>query len=74
MLKLILLVILGATVGSVITTIVSRVNTAGKLLIDTSDTEDGPHMFLQLHKNPNVVMKKKHVSLKVVITNLLSQE
>lgn len=74
MLKLILILLLGIAIGVVSTVVISRKKAVDELLVDTSDPEDGPYMFLNLKHTPVEIMQKKHVTLKITITNLLSHE
>lgn len=74
MLKLALIFLLGLTIGIFITNIILRKKTDDELLVDVSDPEDGPYMFLNLKHTPSAIIQKKYVTLKVTVTNILSQE
>ena len=74
MLKLALIFVIGLVIGIVSTVVILRKKVIDELLVDTSDKEDGPYMFLNLRHTPATIMSKKYVTLKVNITNFLSQE
>lgn len=74
MLKLILIFLIGLAIGIIATIVISRKKAVDELLVDISDTEDGPYMFLNLTHTPNAIMTQKYITLKVVIKNFLSQE
>lgn len=46
----------------------------GTLRIDTSDPDDGPYLFLELSKNPNLIRSKKYVTLKVNSNDYISRK
>ena len=64
----------GVAIGILVATIVDHKKAVDELLVDTSDTEDGPYMFLNLKHTPAEMMTKKYVTLKVTITDLLSHK
>ena len=74
MLKLALIFLLGITIGVVLTVAMNRKKVVNELLVDVSDPEDGPYMFLNLKHTPHDIMQKKYITLKVTIKNFLSQE
>ena len=74
MLKLLLIFLLGVTIGVLVTTIIDRKKAVDELLVDTSDKEDGPYMFLNLKHTPSEMMTKDYVTLKVKVTDLLSHK
>lgn len=74
MVKLILIFLLGLVIGIISTIVIQRKKVVDELLVDISDQEDGPYMFLNLKHTPTDVMKKKYITLKVTLKNFLSQE
>lgn len=66
--------ITGLIIGGVIAVIVSRFKSIGSLVVDHSDPEDGPYLFLELRIPPYVVMRKKYVTTKVKNKNYISQK
>lgn len=74
MLQLLLIFLLGISIGIIVTKFMCHKKAVDELLVDTSDTEDGPYMFLNLKHTPAEMMSKKYVTLKVTITDLLSHK
>lgn len=54
-----------ALIGCILTTIASRVKSVGSLRIDTSDPDDNPYLFLELSKDVGEVYRKNYIMLKV---------
>jgi hypothetical protein len=53
---------------------ISKKKTSGDLVIDSSDVEDGPYMFLELTENLHYVYRKKYVTLRVRTDGYISQK
>ena len=70
----VLIGILCFILGYVVARIIFRVKTIGTLVVDESDPEDGPYMFLELSVSPHDVKRMKKVSMKVSVKNYISQK
>ena len=68
-----LMFLIGAMVGYILTTVISRLRTAGILKVVTAD-EDGPYLFLELSQNVGDVSKKKYISFKIANQYVDSQK
>lgn len=68
--------ILGSIVGAVVAAVWLSIKKPliGSLQIDKSDIYDGPHLFLELNCDINIIARKKYVLLKVRDENLLPRE
>lgn len=68
--------LVGIFLGSCVTMLVisKKIQTSGTLVIDNSDTEDGPYMFLELTENIDNVYSMKKVILEVRKENYLSRK
>lgn len=67
--------LLGLAIGVVYVRVTIRnERLIGTLRVDESDPTDGPYLFLELSKNPEMVKQKKYVTLKVNVSNYLSQK
>lgn len=55
----------GMLVGCVLWTLILRHRSIGSLRVDTSDSDNGPYLFLELSKNIGDVYRKKYITLKV---------
>lgn len=66
----------GIVVGVVVTKIVTRPKPIGFLRIDESDPDDGPYLFLELSPDsaPQMLKKKKYVTMKIKVENFLSHD
>lgn len=56
---------IGIFIGVVLTLLLFRKNTVGTLLVNTSDPDDAPYLFLELSKDVSDVTNKRYVVLKV---------
>lgn len=66
--------IVGVSIGSVLTVLVTCKRPIGTLRIDRSDPNDQPYMFLELYKNVGDISNQKQVTLDVSNENYLSQK
>lgn len=73
MLLFIGLFLIGLCVGFGLAILIFEARSIGSLLIHPSDDSD-PYLFLELSKDPYVVMRKKYVTMKVNVKNQLSQK
>lgn len=64
----------GVLIGAIATLIIFRTRSVGVLRVDSSDPEDGPYLFLELKSNPQTIIKKKYVTLKVNPNSYISQK
>lgn len=64
---------IGVIIGCVISNIIRRAKSVGKLRIDTSDP-DGPFMFLELSKGVGDISARKQVLLQVDLNNYIPHE
>ena len=65
---------IGILVGVVCTIVATRTKSVGSLRVDTSDTDDGPYLFLELSKDVDVIYQKKYVTLKVNTKSFIPHE
>lgn len=65
---------IGILVGIVCTTVATRTKSVGFLRVDTSDSDDGPYLFLELSKDIEEIYRKKYVTFKVSLKNFISHE
>lgn len=70
----ILIGIIGAIVGSLVTIVVLSTISVGNLRIDQSIREEEPYLFLELRKNLNTIINKKYVVFDVHVANYLTRE
>lgn len=63
----------GVIIGCVISSIIRRAKSVGKLRIDTSDP-DGPFMFLELSKGVGDISARKQVLLQVDLNSYIPHE
>lgn len=70
---LVIVFTIGVIIGCVLSSIIRRAKSVGKLRIDTSDP-DGPFMFLELSKGVGDISAKKYVLLQVDLKNYISRE
>lgn len=64
--------ILMVLVGIVIGRIVTLNGTDGFLIIDRSDPDDGPYLFVQLHKDVSKLSRRRCVIFRVSNKNIAS--
>lgn len=64
---------IGVIIGCVLSSIVRRTKSVGKLRIDTSDP-DGPFMFLELSKGVGDISARKQVLLQVDLNSYIPHE
>ena len=60
--------------GCIITRFIFRAKPIGTLVVDESDPEDGPYLFLESRAHPQVIKNMKHVVLNVDVRNYISQK
>ena len=65
---------IGILVGIVCTTVAIRTKSVGSLRVDTSDSDDGPYLFLELSKDIGEIYRKKYVTFKVSLNNFIPHE
>ena len=65
---------IGILVGIVCTTVATRTKSVGFLRVDTSDSDDGPYLFLELSKDIGEIYRKKYVIFKVNLKNFIPHE
>lgn len=72
----IVIFLVGLAAGISLTAIVLRKKTVGSLCVDDSDPDDGPYLFLEFKpgQNPEVIMRKAYVTMKVEIKNYVSHK
>ena len=68
--------ILGLAVGVILALLTNKEKPIGSLCVDKSDPDDGPYLFLEFNpdQNPEVIMKKSYVTLKVEAKNYISHK
>ena len=70
--------LLGLMLGNAITSRIiesrQRSNIAGDLVIDRSDPEDGPYIFLELCADPSILEHSETATFVVVSKNYISHE
>jgi hypothetical protein len=71
---MIVIFVLGLIIGLIAHGKSSSDEPVGSLRIDTSDPDEGPYLFLELKNDPEEVMNKKYITLKVDIKNYISQK
>jgi hypothetical protein len=62
--------VLGVLAGIAIAKSTFDKYTAGSLIINTSDSDDGPYLFLDLDEDINSISKHKSVTFKILVKNL----
>lgn len=72
----IVMFLIGLAIGIGITMIVLRKKPVGSLCVDNSDPDDGPYLFLEFRpdQNPEVIMRKAYVTMKVEVKNYVSHK
>ena len=60
-----ILIGIGIFIGVLLTVFFLRKNMVGTLLVNTSDPDDAPYLFLELSKDVSDVTSKRYVILKV---------
>jgi hypothetical protein len=56
---------LGVVVGCFVFKALSAANSVGTLWFDSSDSNDGPFLFLEVPKNIDIFRNKKQVTFKI---------
>lgn len=64
----------GLIIGAIVAILLARTRSIGALRVDCSDPDDGPYLFLELHTDPEVIKRKKFVTLKVNVKNFISHK
>ena len=62
---------IGAVIGCILTVFILRARSVGSLIIDLSDQDDGPYLFLELSKGIDVIYRKRYITLKVSTQNFI---
>ncbi len=65
---------IGVLIGFVCATIAIRTKSVGSLRVDTSDSDDGPYLFLEPSKDIREIYRKKYVTFKVSLKNFIPHE
>ena len=68
--------LIGLAAGIGITLITRKEKPVGSLCVDNSDPDDGPYLFLEFRpdQNPEVIMRKSYVTMKVDVKNYVSHK
>lgn len=66
--------LLGIPIGCMFGKASRKYDPVGVLRIDNSDPYDGPHLFVEIHKNPKMLKFEKYVTFEVSTESYLSQE
>ena len=77
--QIVLAYILGIIVGVLITQLIRGLSQkppkySGALVVDRSDPEDGPYIFLELKDDPSILEKSETATFVVVSKNYISHE
>lgn len=68
-------IVMGLMIGQLIDLLTRKPpKYSGALVIDRSDPEDGPYIFLELKDDPNILEKSETVTFVVVSKNYISQK
>lgn len=70
----ILIYLVCVLIGYITARLTAPVKTIGTLVIDRSDKEDGPYLFLELDKEVQVIESDEYVTMKVEARDYLSQK
>lgn len=65
--------IIGLIVGCSVMVFIMRKPVVGTIRVDRSDPYDGPYLFLELTENLGQVVNKKYVTLKIDVSDYISQ-
>ena len=65
--------IIGLILGCSVMVFIMRKPVVGTIRVDRSDPYDGPHLFLELTENLGQVVNKKYVTLKIDVSDYISQ-
>ena len=71
---LVIMFIVGVTMGYILSNHLNKSKFVGYLRIDRSDPEDGPYMFLELSTGVHNIIHRKDVLLKVRAEDYISHE
>lgn len=66
--------LIGYVLGFLVHKLIANKATIGFLRVDTSDPEDGPYLFLELHKGMEDVISREYVTLKVKREDLIPRK
>lgn len=73
--NLIMVLLIGTSIGLILSRFIFKEKPVGSLRIDQSDPDSGPYLFLELsHKGADAIYKKRYVVLKVNIKDYISHE
>ena len=70
----IIIFLLGASFGCLISEVATKTKVKGCLRIDSSDPDEPPYLFLELEESPEVLKHKKFVTLQVDLKSYISQK
>ena len=65
---------IGVIVGMIIYSVVAKQKSIGCLVIDRSDPDDEPYLFLELEKSIYQFQDKKYITMKLTNKNYISQK
>lgn len=71
---MIIIYLLGLSAGYVISDLILKSKVNGSLRVDNSDPDEPPYLFLELKESPEVLKRKKYVTLDVEVKNFISQK
>ena len=71
--SLVVMLILGVILGYILNELISRIRSEGTIRVDMSDPYDGPYMFLEISDSIENVGDKDYVTLKVEVSDYISQ-
>lgn len=72
--ELMMVFCIGLLVGCVLMKVIFQTTSVGSLRIDTSDTEDGPYLFLELSADIKELCKKNQISLTVNTEDFITRK
>lgn len=74
MINILIGIVLGTIIGSIVTLIYKNTHVVGNLIIDRSDPDDKPYIFLQISRELAYVSQKNVISVKVKNKNFVTQK
>lgn len=66
--------VIGMVIGAIISIVLYRNTSIGDLIVDSSDPDDEPYLFLELSKDIDYIKQKRYIVLKMNTKNYISQE
>lgn len=70
----IIIFLLGVSFGCLVSDVTTKTKVKGCLRVDSSDPDEPPYIFLELEENPEVLKRKKFITLEVNLENYISQK